>query len=231
MTILPYPILIISYNDDTRSALAAALTSHNVASISCSNFCEAEHLARHTLFNGILVDLPTIIKSKGEEKVVAYTLANCFPTLRVRAVGSALVPMSMPGSSKQDKSLNDFLNKTCTSFDPRKLRAYRRHQFCMSTILRYNGEEFRSFTQDLSWGGAFLVDVFTEKFSTETEAVISFTELGFDLNTTIHWIKPWGQRQTPGIGVSFNKLDDSVEAALANLFRSRKDFDRDRMVI
>jgi hypothetical protein len=231
MTILPSTILVISYNDDTRAALMAALNNNNVAAIACCNFCEAEELALRGLYNGILVDLPTIIKSKGEEKIVAYTLANCFPTLRVRTVGSVLIPMSVLGSAKQDKSLNDFLTKTCTSFHPRRLREYRRHLVCISTILHYKGEEFRSFTLDLSWEGAFLVYVFTEMFSTETEAIISIPELGFALNATIHWIRPWGQRQTPGIGVSFNTLDESVEAVFANIFRARKDFDRDRLVI
>ena len=230
-TILPCPILVVSYNDDTRAALTAALNNINVSAIACANFCEAENLARQCLYNGLLVDLPTFIKSKGEEKIVAYTLANCYPTLKVRAVGSVMIPMAMPGNAKQDKSLNDFISKTCASFYPRKLRAYRRHPVCLSTILHYKGEEFRSFTQDLSWGGAFTVDVFTEKFSVEGEIIISIPELGFDLNATINWIKPWGQRQTPGIGVSFNTLDKSVEAVFADIFRSRKDFDRDRVVM
>ncbi|OHB32155.1 MAG: hypothetical protein A2X79_05610 [Desulfuromonadaceae bacterium GWB2_53_15] len=229
MTILPCPILVVSYNDDTRSALTTALINNNVDAISCANFCEAENLALQGLYNGLVVDLPTIIKSKGEEKIVAYTLANCFPTLRVRAIGSVLIPMSMPGSAKQDKSLNDFLTKTCTLFYPRKLRAFRRHQVCLSTILKYQGEEFRSFTQDLSWGGAFAVDVFTEKFSTDTEVIMSIPELGFDLSATINWIKPWGLRQTPGIGVSFKNLDKSVETAFSDIFRSRREFDRDRL--
>lgn len=231
MTLLPYPILVISYNDDTRAALVAALNNNNVTAIACASFCDAENLALEGKYNGILVDLPTIIKSKSEEKIVAYTLANCFPTLRVRAVGSALIPMSMPGGAKQDKNINDFLTKTCASFYPRKLRAYRRHPVCLSTILKYKGEEFRSFTQDLSWGGAYLVDVFTEKFATDTETIISFPELGFDLSSKINWINPWGQRNTPGIGVSFFTLSESVESAFAVIFRARKEFDRDRIIL
>lgn len=231
MTILPYPILVVSYNDETRTALTDALSSQNVGVTACAGFCEAEDLALHGLYNGLVVDLPTIIKSKGEEKIVAYTMANCFPTLRVRAMGSVLIPMSMPGGAKQDKNLNDFLTKTCMSFYPRKLRAYRRHPVCLSAILKYKGEEFRSFTQDLSWGGAFAVDVNTEKFSTDAELIISIPDLGFDLRSTINWVKPWGKRQTPGIGVSFNKLDGSAEKALSEIFKTSKEFDRDRLVM
>lgn len=182
------------------------------------------------LYSGILVDLPSIIKAKGEEKIVAYTLTNFFPTLRVRALGSVLVPMTMPGSAKQDKNLSDFLNSTCKAFSPRKLRAFRRHMACLSTIVKYKGEEFRGFTLDIGWGGAFIVDVAAEKFSARADIIIFLPEFSYEIEATICWIRPWGKRYAPGVGVSFSKLDEAVESTLARLLNSRKDFDPDRLV-
>lgn len=230
MSSLPHPILVISYSDDTRASLTATLAGSDAASVACNTFCEAEELALQGLYSGILVDLPSIVKSKGEEKIVAYTLANFFPTLRVRAIGSVLVPMTMPGSAKQDKNLNDFLNVTCPAFVPRKLRAFRRHPGCHATVIKYKMEEFRGFTLNLSWGGAFIVDVSAEKFSAESALTVTFPEFGLDVDATIRWIKPWGHRYAPGIGISFNRLDQTFEAVLAGLLKSRKDFDRDRLV-
>ena len=177
-----------------------------------------------------MVDLPSIVKSKGEEKIVAYTLANFFPILRVRTLGSILVPMTMPGSATQDKSLDDFLNVTCPAFDPRKLRAFRRHPACLATIVKYNGEEYRGFTLNLAWGGAFIVDVFSEKFSGNADITIFLPEFAVNIDAAIRWVKPWGQRLAPGIGISFKRLDESVETVLAGVLNSSKEFDRDRLV-
>ncbi len=226
----PHPILVVSYIDDTRAALTATLNSSNMASVACSSFCEAEKLALTGLYCGILVDLPSIVKSKGEEKIVAYTLANFFPTLRVRTMGSVLVPMSMPGSAKQDKNLSDFLNVTCLAHNPRKLRAFRRHPICLATIINYNGAEYRGFTLNISWAGAFIVELSTEKFFSGANIIISLPEFKLDIDATIRWAKPWGQRCAPGIGLVFDRLNETTEAVLAGLLKSRKEFDRDRLI-
>ena len=224
-----YPILVVSYVDETRAALAATLTNNGVTAVSCATFCEAENLALEGLYGGMLIDLPSIIKSKGEEKMVAYTLTNFFPTLRVRAMGSMLVPMTMPGSAKQDRSLADFLSVTCPSFVPRALRAFRRHPVCLPTILHCNGAEYRGFTKDLSWGGTFIVDVFSERFADEAGVSVTFPDCGFTLDASIRWTKPWGHRFAPGIGISFGELDETVITAFSGLLRTSREFDRDRL--
>lgn len=230
MSILQYPIMVVSYSDESIAAMVATLNNSDVASVVCRSFCEAEELALQGLYGGLLVDLPTIVKSKGEEKIVAYTLANFFPTLRVRAMGSMLVPMSMPGVAKQDKNLIDFINVTCRNFAPRKLRAYRRHPACLPAIVSYSGAEYRSFTLNLAWGGAFIVDVASEKYSNDTDISVILPEFETSVDACIRWIKPWGERSAPGIGISFKHLDEPLEALLASLLKSNKGFDRDRLL-
>ncbi len=229
MLLPPHPILVVSYTDETRAALAATVSNNGALAVACATFCEAENLALAGLYSGLLVDLPSIIKSKGEEKIVAYTLANFFPTLRVRAMGSMLVPMAMPGSAKQDKSLGDFLSITCLAFVARTLRVFRRHPACISTLLHCKGEEYRGFTLDLSWGGAFIVDVYSERFVGETDIAVSFLECGFTLDAAIRWTKPWGGRTAPGIGICFNELDESVRTVFSGILKTSREFDRDRL--
>ena len=224
-----HPILVVSYSDDSRAALAATLRNLGVQVACCASFCEAEELALGGLYGGLLIDLPSIIKSKGEEKVVAYTLANFFPTLRVRTMGTMLIPMTMPGNAKQDKSLDDFLAATCQAFTPRTLRAHRRHPLCLSTIVSCNGWEHRGFTQNISWGGAFIVDVFSERFAGERAISIAFVDCGFALEASIRWIKPWGGKSAPGIGVSFATIPPSVVPLLASILKTCREFDRDRL--
>ncbi len=230
MPLPPHPLLVVSYSDETRAALTASLVNNNVAAVACSTFCEAENLVLQGLFNGILIELPSIIKAKGEEKIVAYTLTNFFPTLRVRAVGSVLIPMAMPGSAKQDKNLNDFINVTCSNFIPRKLRTFRRHQLFLPTLLSYQDQEYRGFTMNMSWGGAFIVDVFAEKFTEKSEIKITFPEFDFCVDAIICWSRIWGSQNPPGIGVKFQDLTESDEEIISKLLKSRKEFDRDRLV-
>lgn len=223
-------ILVVSYGDDARAALAHSVTSHSVAAVACATFLEAEKMALRDRFNGLLIELPSVIKAKGEEKIVAYTLANFFPTLRVRTIGTSLVPMAMPGSARQDKSLADFLTKSCAAFSPRSLRAHRRHPVCLLTQVRHGGEEIRGFTLNLSWGGAFIADVGAERFSPGAEMGIYLPLYDRRITASIRWIMPWGGQSAPGIGVSFLELDETVETAFAGLLRTRKEFDRDRLV-
>jgi Tfp pilus assembly protein PilZ len=230
MPLPPHPILVVSYTDETREALSAILNQTGSVAVPCASFCEAENLALKNLYSGILVDLPSIIKSKGEEKIVAYTLANFFPTLRVRTMGGMLIPMAMPGSAKQDKNLTDFLQVTCATFTPKRLREFRRHPVCLSTLVTYKNQETRGFTLDLSWGGMFIVDLQAERFSVGDTVSILLPEFGCHIAAEVRRIKPWGiQRHPPGIGIKFCSLDETVEAVIAGITRTRKEFDRDRL--
>ncbi len=227
---LSNPILVVSYSDEIRAALTATLQDNGAIGVPCATFCEAESLALTGRYCGLLIDLPSIIKSKGEEKIVAYTLANFFPTLRVRAMGTLLVPMTMPGSAKQDKSLADFVQKSCFTFTPRSLRSYRRHPVCIPTLITCSSGQFRGFTLDLSWGGAFVVDVTSERFADEKEVVVDFPDCSIRLDAEIRWFRPWGQRFAPGTGVMFGALDDAVIPVFSGILRANRDFDRDRLV-
>jgi len=230
MTLPHYPVLVVSYVDDTRSALIDALNKTGAVAVPCVNFCEAENLALGGFYSGLLVDLPSIIKSKGEEKIVAYTLANFFPILRVRTMGGMLIPMAMPGSAKQDKNLDDFLSKTCSAFEPRKLRLFRRHPVSLSTIVYYKGDELRGFTLNVSWGGMFIVDLHAERFRIGDTVSVLVPEFGCTINAEVCRIKPWGvQRHPPGIGILFSHLDETVEPVIASITRTSKEFDRDRL--
>jgi hypothetical protein len=228
----PYPILVISYVDETRAALTDVLNKAGAAAAPCVSFCEAENLALNGFYSGILVDLPSIIKSKGEEKIVAYTLANFFPILRVRTMGGMIIPMAMPGSAKQDKNLDDFLSKTCPAFEPRKLRQFRRHPVCLSTLVNYKNCEIRGFTLNISWGGMFIVDLHAEQFRVGAPVSILIPEFGCTIFAEVCRIKPWGiERHPSGIGLLFSHLDKTVEPVISSITRTSKEFDRDRLAV
>lgn len=230
MAALPHPILVVSYGDDIRAALTASIENQSLAAAPCATFLEAEDRALHELFCGILVDLPSMIKAKGEEKIVACSLTGFYPTLRVRTVGSVLIPMTMPGGNKQDNSLNDFITRSCAAFIPRTLRSHRRFDICMPLTILRNGRWERSISLNISWGGLFLVDLYPERFTVGEELTLCFDELGLTLQATIRWIRHFGQHRPPGLGVKLQPLTDEMERLLFPLIKHTKGHDRDRLV-
>lgn len=230
MPLPPHPILVISYVDEIRAALTATLNKTGAVALPCASFCEAENHALSGMYSGILVDLPSVVKSKGEEKIVAYTLANFFPTLRVRTLGGMLVPTAMPGSTGQDKSLDDFLQITCAAHTSKRLREFRRHPVCLSTVVTYNNADLRGFTLDISWGGMFIVDLQAERFTVGDSLTILIPEFGCRISAEVRRVKPWGiLRHPPGIGLLFCSLDEAVESVIAGITKTRKELDRDRL--
>lgn len=225
-----HPIIAIAYSEETRSAFLASLRKAGVEAVSAESFYDAETLVLHGTYSGLLVDLPSIVKAKGEEKVVACSLTNFFPTLRVRAVGSMLVPMTMPGTARQDNSLHDFLLKSCSDFEPRRLRLHRRREICLATQLHGPQSEERGFTLNLSWGGAFILTTFPERFADGDQLDIYLPEANLLIPTTVRWLRPWGERKLSGLGVSFNRLDEPLANVLTILLKSEPDNDRDRLV-
>jgi hypothetical protein len=229
MSLLQHPVLVVSYCDKTRESIVSNLQQLHTNAVACSLFSEAENLALQHNYHGILVDLPSIIRAKGDEKTIAYTLTNFYPTLKVRNNGNSLVPMCMPGEEKQSSSLTDFIQNTCTSFNARKLRSNRRRETHLSTVRQLPGAEERHFTLNISWGGAFIMHTNPEKFIIGDEFEIYFHELGLEASVTVCWIQKWGERRVPGIGVRFLQVDERLEQALYNLLKNDRHADRDRL--
>lgn len=223
------PILVIAYNDSSRNVLTAEIEKNDFRAAPCSTFAEAEELALYGCYSGLLIDLPAIVKAKGEEKIVACTLAGFFPTLRVRIIGSMLVPMTLAGDARQDNSLQDFLQKSCSRFTPRRLRLHRRRPVCIATMLKEGGTEQRGYTLDISWGGAFITDTRPERFSVGEQFDLVLHEFGVTTSVTIRWIRPWGERFVPGIGVSFDQRDENLDQVLRLVLKTSPELDRDRL--
>jgi hypothetical protein len=223
-----HPVLVIAYDENSRATIVAGASRSGVYAIACASFVEAQAHALSGRCRGILVDLVTMIKAKDAEKVIAHTLSGLYPTLRVKSMGSMLIPMIMAGDAKQDKSLNDFFAKTCASFTPRKLRSAKRKEICIPTCI---GTE-RGFTLNFSWSGVFIVDVNPERFAVGQQVSVRFLaspDSDFSAELTVVRLQPWGERHTPGIGMQFNLVDQGLEANLFNLLRSDKDNDPDRL--
>jgi hypothetical protein len=219
-----FPVLVVAYDDKARAALAACLGTFAVTAILCTSFGEAENYAQSHRCRGVLVDLIAAMMAKDEERMSAHTLTALYPALRVKMIGSMLIPMIMAGDPPQEKSLRDFLTRTCAQFTPRRLRSGKREIICVPTLI---GAEL-GFTVNMSWNGAFIADTAPERFRVGDELTVKFqVEPGaeFASEVTVVRIQAWGEYRPPGIGVQFKQL----EADLPPLFRCQKDSGQQRL--
>lgn len=137
-----------------------------------------------------------------------------------------LVPMAMAGDAKQDKSLNDFITKTCAGFSPRRLRSSKRKDICIPTYIG----AVRGFTLNISWSGVFIADMNPERFSVGEEITVALPDFGLVVEVTVARIQSWGQHRPPGIGAEFKQMGQELESNLFALLKIDKDKDRDRLV-
>lgn len=226
------PVLVVSYSDETRRILSAALHAVGVVPASCCSFVEAESLAMRDLYSGILVDLPSTIKAKGEEKIVVTSLGNIFPVMRVKIVGSMFIPMMLSGGTAQAKSLDEFLLKHCLQFVPRRLRSHKRHQLHAPALLGYKGDNHQVFTYDLSWGGAFLVSNRPDRYEVGDDITVTMPTVGASISGAISRVQPWGQHKVmPGIGVRWHMpLQAANEEIFKKILRTSRAHDYDRII-
>jgi CheY-like chemotaxis protein len=223
-------LLVVSYVDTVREALVASLAGLGLSCCACSTFKDAEQQALTQAFSGVLVDLMAMIKAKDEEKIIACSLTNIYPTLRVRAMGTMLVPMTMPGTASQDKSLGDFVGKTCQASTPRKLRAHRRYDLNLSATITGDGESTRLVTLNVSWSGAYLVDLHPERVVVREQLTVTVAGIAGSLPVQVVWVQPWQGRGMPGYGVRFLSPVPEQHEALRQLLPPGSEQANDRLV-
>jgi Tfp pilus assembly protein PilZ len=91
-------------------------------------------------------------------------------------------------------------------------------------------ESFRSCTMNISWGGMFILDMNPERYSVGQHLKLSMPDFELETDVSVVWIKPWGQRKPPGIGLKFLNIEEKLEHALVSILRSNKGADRDRLI-
>jgi Tfp pilus assembly protein PilZ len=223
-----YQVLVVAYDEKSLAVLAASPVQFGVTATHCSSFAQAQEYALTGSYRGLLADLTTMVKAKDDEKLIAHTLSGIYPTLRVKSMGSMLIPMIMAGDAKQDKNLSDFFTKTCAGFVPRRLRAHKRKDICLPVRI---GAEC-CYTVNLSWNGAFIADPNPERYALGQEITVSIVvehDADLLLNVIVVRVQPWGERRPPGIGVQFQEVDQAQKDCLFSILRSDRDTDCDRL--
>ncbi|GFO68487.1 pilus protein PilZ [Geomonas limicola] len=214
-------ILIIAKDPEAGHAYAEALREIHVDYDIAGSFTEMAELATDNSYNGLLVDILTLVRSSKEEKVVAYECFNLYPVLRVKWENKKkkinLSPLEQAFSPDTASALKFFVQSRCIPFPARPLRRYNRKNYNLNVLLSPDGRfadenTLKTFTLNISLGGAFLHS--THDFAQGETVWLRFVEYPDHepIRASVRWYLEWGQsRSIPGLGVRFEGLSEAQE--------------------
>jgi Tfp pilus assembly protein PilZ len=212
-------ILIVVKDQEAGEAYAEALDKIDVDYDIAATFSEMSCLAVDNAYNGLLVDILTLVRSSKEEKIVAYECFNLYPVLRVKWENKKkkinLSPLEQSFSPNTETALEFFVENRCKPFPARSLRRHARKNNHLNVLLSRDGSfsdhtTLKSFTLNISWTGVFVFT--TEPMEKELEVWLRFIEFP-DLEpiaATVRWSLAWGEgRSIPGVGLRFERLSEA----------------------
>ncbi|MBU5636727.1 PilZ domain-containing protein [Geomonas sp. Red69] len=209
-------ILMVVREPEARSAYEQILDRIGVSYHTAGDFNEALRMTVQSAYNGLLIDILTLVRCSKEEKSIAYDCINFYPTLRIkwdsRQQSITLGPQeNSPAAADTDAALARFVQDRCGSFSARCLRRFARKDSYLSLLLSSStalcaAAPLKTFTVNISQGGAFVHT--THPFAKGDRVRLRFPELSGEaaIEAGVCWCIPWGRcRSIPGIGVMFDQ--------------------------
>jgi hypothetical protein len=167
-------------------------------------------------YNGLLIDIPTVIQARDEEKKYLHDLLEVYP------VGKVRISPSRPGISlitagkciAQKSTVEEFITE-CTQFKARTCRSSERRHVHLPVTLSSSADfapedTEKTFTVNLSHGGCFVFSLKPWKVG-DNVVIAIHRPAGADtiLIGEVRWTIPWGTKEAiPGIGIRFRRIPD-----------------------
>lgn len=220
-------ILIVASDLDAGKAYSDALLELDVACDLVASFHQMSSSAMEQAYNGLVIDILTLVRCSKEEKVIAYDCMNLYPVLRVKWESKEkkmkLSPLEQSFSPDAETALRSFIDNRCRSFPARQLRRYQRKAINLNVLLSPDGSfaaetTFKSFTVNLSGGGFFLHT--TQNFEIGQTLWVRFQEFADQtpIAATVCWMVEWGRpRSISGVGMQFKVLSEGQAREIQRL--------------
>ncbi|MDD2309451.1 MAG: PilZ domain-containing protein [Desulfuromonadaceae bacterium] len=218
-------ILLICREGKSRQVYQAELDRPGVSPVCVQALMEFFRRGVYCPLNGILVDMPTYMRSTEEEKRLLTELVGLFPALRLKCNESTGEIRTLPFGTAYPGNTSPavFVQKYCTAFVARKIRTSERSRLHLPALLGWslpleNLSVARSVTASISRGGCFLVSFAPWLVGDRGWLVLP------DLNDTtpipveVCSIRLWGEcNSLPGMGVKFIDLTGAQKDELGRL--------------
>lgn len=215
-------VLLIAEQGEARKAYVSALDELGVAYDAILSPDEIQDRLNNTPYNGLLVDVPTMIRSASKEKQRVNQAQEWFPTLKLlyNPQYGGIRGMHAGGTVNQNLSLAEFVQGECTRFTARTVRLAVRAELIFNVVLLARPDQplheaERSVTMNISELGCFVFTV--RDWRTQGRCWLRFQEFGETgpIEAQVRWQRPWGESmRIPGIGVSFPALTPAQRAGI-----------------
>jgi Tfp pilus assembly protein PilZ len=218
-------ILLICREGQSRQLYQAELNSGGVLLATVQTLTQFFRRELYRPISGILVDMPTYMRSTEEEKRLLTELVGLYPALRIKCNESSGEIRTLPFGTTYPGNLAPvaFVHTYCAPFLQRKIRSSERTSQYLSALLSRSPamaavSAMRSVTANVCCGGCFLVSF--EPWSVGDYGWLTLPELhdNATISVEICWVRPWGeQRALPGMGVRFIDLSTAQKIELSRL--------------
>lgn len=207
--------LLVS-DPDSRKAYLDGLTGHDVQCLHASCHNELFDTLMNASCNGLLLDVPTMVRSNAYEKALMHDLIEVFPVLRLRFDRERGRIGALMYGSQTRTSINEFIDTHCRNFSPRKLRVTSRVDVQRSVLLssdcNFSKESAeKSVTLNISPEGVFIYS--TKVWEKGQQAWVVFPNIEPDepIRTEVRWSRPWGNDFCmPGVGLKFINISPEL---------------------
>ena len=211
-------ILLIVNEDAAKNAYAEILDKVGVAYNTVTSFSDASSMARNTAYNGLLVDVMTLIRADQNERNIALECMNCYPSTQIKWDAKNKTVRSLTFLQtlypESESAFRMFIEERCKPFSARTLRIFNRESIVMSLLFSIDCDcsdekALKTFLINLSLGGCFIHAVQT--LYKGQEVWLRLLELSdpTPIKAVVRWQREWNtKRQIPGIGVKFELLSE-----------------------
>lgn len=175
--------------------------------------------------NGIMVDMPTFLRSTDEEKRLLTILVGLFPSLRLKCHEPSGEIRTLPFGTTYpgNLALSIFIQKYCSTFLQRNIRTSERTQLNIPALLNrtlplHDIFDTRSVTTNISHEGCFLIGFKPWIVGEKGWLVLQELEDNTPIPIEVCWVEVWGEsRSLPGIGIKFIELTALQHSELIRL--------------
>jgi len=183
-----------------------------------------------TPYNGLLLDVPTMIRASTAQKAKVLALLEYYPVLRLsyRAPVDEIHGLADGRTALRTHTLEEFIGGDCLRFPPRAVRAFKRCHLVFNVLLLDRPEQplaegEKTFTVDVSESGCFVASVRPPECGRPLSAVLCDLADQTPIPLEVRWRVLWGETmRTPGFGAKFLSLTGAQKTELVSKLASAR---------
>ncbi|MDD2542366.1 MAG: PilZ domain-containing protein [Desulfuromonadaceae bacterium] len=218
-------ILLICREGKSRQVYQAELDVPGVLLVCVQTLMQFFRREVYCPLNGILVDMPTYIRSSEEEKRLLTDLVGLFPALRLRCHEPSGEIRTLPFGTGCPGNIGPaiFVQEYCTNFVQRSIRTSERSLLNIPALLNTSipveqVSSARSVTANISRGGCFLISFEPWGVGDRGWLVLPTLIDNTPIPVEVRSIQLWGECcSLPGMGVRFIELTKAQKDELKRL--------------